>query len=115
MQMYPHTITVYSHYIEDNEDKYKRTVLQGVYYHYSDGLSLSGNGVVKKCSLTIEIAKKYADTFGKEWIVKGNDRLVLKNGNDISSYSELKDCFVVQDVAVNVMGSPLDNITITAK
>jgi hypothetical protein len=115
MNMYPHAITIYHYEVIDGVDNYRKTVLDGVYVYGDEGLTKSGNGIANESTVTVEIPKMYADIYGTKWNVSRNDRLLVGKGKTISSYKEIPTAYTVQSVAINRLGSPLDNITITAR
>lgn len=42
--MFPHTVTVYNKYLDGNTERWKRTVLRGVYWDSSKGRTVRKNG-----------------------------------------------------------------------
>lgn len=113
--MFPHTITIYHHSIENGEDKYDKTVLGGFYFNSAKGVSKDGKGISNDNATTIISNVENAHKYGTEWMIQPNDMVLLGVGNDITSFRELQNAFTVIGVAENVCGSDVDNIVITCK
>ena len=115
--MFPHTITIFHHIAEKDKDIYTREVVSGVYWYGSEGISVSGKGQESADSITIISSPENAKTFGKKWNVQKGDRVVKGNCPDISSFKDLndKEVVTVMKVEPNVIGSLVDNVTITGQ
>lgn len=104
--MFPHKITVFT--MNENEE-YQKTLIDGVYWYGSNQVTKSGKGVDAGSDITIVIPKKsFKGIRQGSLIVKGTHE-------DIKSKSELEgveDCIIVESIAVNDVGSQLDNVVI---
>lgn len=110
--MFPHTITIYRHSVENNADVYRLQTVSGVYWYGSDTVTVSGNGIQAAHPVTVVSSPDLAATFGTDWDVKPGDRIVRGTGIEISSWKELADCVTVKKVDDNRCGGRVDNITI---
>lgn len=115
--MFPHTITIFHHIAEKDKDIYTRKVVSGFYWYGSTGIAPSGKGQESEDSITIISSPENAKTFGKKWNVQKGDRIVKGECPDISSFKDLngKEVVTVMKVEPNVIGSFVDNVTITGK
>ena len=113
--MFPHTITIYHHSVENSEDKYNKTVLDGFYFNSAKGTAKDGKGAGNDNTATIISNVENARKYGTEWIIQPKDMVLLGEGKDITSFRELQNAFTVTGVAENVCGSEVDNIVITCK
>lgn len=115
----PHTITIYNKY----NDKYFKCILDGVYFYGTDSINISGKGIAESGAINIIIdgdnlfkyvdEKKYIgnkDTF----TLQNNIRIILGNGPDITSLSEIENLkqITVFSYDVNIVSSAVDNILI---
>lgn len=55
MSMFPDAVTLYNKYVEENAEKWKRTVLTGVYWNDIEGAVLRKTGAVSSSNATIII------------------------------------------------------------
>jgi len=118
----PHTITIYNKY----DEKYYKTILNNVYWYGTDSINISGKGIVESGAINVIIdgdnLSKYIPkeeyTGDKEtFTIQKNNRIVLGNGSDINSVSELEGLkqITVLSYDVNIIGGDLDNILIGGK
>lgn len=113
--MFPHIITIFHHNIINGADTYTRQVVYGVYWYGSTGISSGDKGAKSSDNITVITSPENARNHGKTWTVESGDRIVKGVCGDISSFKELngKDVITVMSVAVNILNSDVDNITIT--
>ena len=112
------TITIYNKVGEE----YKRFELEGVYWYGSQGLSISGRGVVSSDDINVFIPKAkmekykpfYEDGF---YTIQQEDRIVKGVGPEITSAKDLANFerITVTSFSVNIVNSDLDNILIVGK
>ena len=119
----PHTITIYNKY----NDKYIKTILNGVYWFGTDSINISGKGIVESGAINVIIdgdnlskyvsEEEYLGETNTFTIQKATTRIVLGVGTDIVSLNELNDLkqITVFSYDTNIVGSPLDNILIGGK
>lgn len=112
MNMYPHTITIYRHCIENGRDIYTKHILKGVYFRNGTVAAKSGNGFEKSCETVISVRPELSRTFNETWNVTIGDKIVLGIGREISSFKELQNFVTVKTVSENICGSPLDGVVI---
>ncbi len=118
----PHTITIYNKF----NDKYIKTILNGVYWYGTDSVNISGKGIVESGAINIIIdgdnLSKYVskeeyvgdkDTF----TIENNIRIVYGIGPDIESLNEIEKLkqMTVFSYDTNIVGSSIDNILISGK
>ena len=115
--MFPHTITIFHHEIKGDNDIYTRYVVRNVYWYGEKGVAESGKGTEATKSITVITSADTAKTYGKSWSVQARDRIVKGVCPEISSFKELddKEVITVTGVAENIIGSDVDNVTITGK
>ena len=113
--MFPHTITIYHHSIENGEDKYERTILEGFYWNGSKSLTAADKGADSEKTTTIISNPENAHKYGAEWMIQPNDMIFFGEGKDIASFREIRNAVTVTGIAVNVCNSDVDNIVITGK
>ena len=89
--MMPHTVTLYNKYLDGNTEKWKRTVLRGVYWDSSKGRTIRKNGVSADNGLMLIIPfsvvadcdyikpKEFASLTDKtgKWTIASGDMVVL--------------------------------------
>ena len=128
--MFPHTITIFHHSIENGADVYTKTVLMGCYWMRNASMSGVGKGAEKTDSYTVILSPEQTAKYGSVWKVYPGDR-VIKGYDDvgivgdsvagvavsgethITSWKDLKgDVMVVKTVEENICGSCVDNITL---
>lgn len=89
--MFPHTVTLYNKYLEGNTERWKRTVLQGVFWDSSRGRTVRKNGVSADNGLVLIIPfsvsadndyckpKEFTSLTNKveKWTLASGDTIVL--------------------------------------
>ena len=113
MNMFPDTITIYHHETKNGIDNYQKTILRGFYWCGGRTLSGTGKGIESKSETTIISNADNAHSYGSKWAVNIGDRIILGEGEDISSFKALNNAITVADIANHVCGSDVDNIVIT--
>lgn len=115
--MFPHTITIFHHEIQNGSDVYTRYVVPGVYWYGSTGISESGKGAEAVKDITIVTSPETARTYNKKWRAQAKDRIVKGEHPAISAFKELegKEVMTVISVTDDVIGSNVDNVTIKGK
>ena len=127
--MFPHTITIYHHFVENGVDNYQSTVLSGCYWYGKASIVGAGKGTENTGSCTVVVSPEQTAKFGETWEVRPGDRIVLGNdclvgrcisglatvgGKAIKSLKELpRDAMTVKAVDINICGSSVDNVTLT--
>lgn len=112
--MFPHTITIYRHSVENGQDVIKRQVVEGFYWYGSQGISASNKGGSEEDSVTIVSSPERAQDYGTAWTIKPKDRVIKGEGAEATTLKEING-FTVLRVEENICGSPVDNITITGR
>lgn len=112
MNMYPDTMTVYRHSIAGNADEYSRRVIRGVYWVETDGVDKEGKGFTKTREVTVTTSQKLTASYGKEWDIQGQDRIIKGEGGFINSFKDIPDAFAVTAVSKYRCGGKVDNIVI---
>lgn len=69
VSMFKDAVTVYNKYLEDETEKWKRTVLTGVYWNDVEGAVLRRTGAVSDCSVVVVIPKRAGYQKPKVWAV----------------------------------------------
>jgi hypothetical protein len=111
--MFPHTITIYHHFVDDGTDVYDKKVLTGCYWNHKASRTGSGKGTEKADSYTVVVSPEQTAKYGVTWDVYTGDRVVKGSGPDITSWKELPgDVMTVKVVEENICGSSVDNITL---
>lgn len=113
--MFPHTITIYRHSIEDGADVIRRQILNGVYWYGGTGTASTGKGMAYDDYATIITSPETAAQFGSGWDIEPKDRIMKGENPNITSLSEIPAALTVFGIADNRCGSTVDNITITAR
>lgn len=113
--MFPHTITIYHHSIENGEDKYIKYILSGFYWNDEKSLSAADKGIKSTKEATIISNPENARKYGTEWNILPGDRVLLGIGENITSFKDLKEAVTVIGVAANVCNSDVDNVVIRGK
>lgn len=89
--MFPHTITVYNKYVESGVEKWKRTVITGVFWNSSKGALIRKNGIASvdgllliipmicKAAATYKTPKDFLALENKagNWTLQSGDTVVL--------------------------------------
>ena len=110
--MFPHTVTIYHHSIENGTDVYKRTEVPGWYWMHTASNVGAGKGTDKTDTYKAVASQATTSLYGDTWGVSVGDRVVKGSGPDITSWKDLKDCMVVKSVEENICVSCVDNITL---
>ena len=112
--MFPHTVTIYHHFVENGTDVYSKKVLDGCYWIHKASQAAAGKGTEKTDSYTVIFSPEQTARYGVYWDVYAGARVVKGSGPDITSWKELKgDVMTVKAVEENICGSSVDNITLT--
>lgn len=132
--MFPHTVTLYNKYMDGNTERWKRTVLRGVFWDSSRGRTVRKNGVSADNGLVLIIPlsmaaggnyckpKEFAalaDKAGK-WTLASGDTVVLGDtGYDIErSTKELQrfdDVLTITCVDMRDYGGCMAHWEVTGK
>ena len=110
--MFPHTITIYHHFVEDGVDVYEKKEVPGWYLMQTKSQTGIGNGTERNDTYKAVASPLTTSTYGIEWDVYVGDRIVKGSSPDISSWKELSNALVVRVVEENICGSGVDNITL---
>lgn len=113
--MFPHTITIYRHSVENGADVITRQIVKGVYWYGGTGITTSGKGTAEDNTATVITSPETANQYGAGWDVKPNDRIMKGEHPDITTLKDIPAALTVKKVDDNIIGSAVDNITITAK
>lgn len=113
--MFPDTITIYRHSIENGEDLYQKQVKDGFYWNVKNKRVNESKGAVSESELTVISSPKRAFDYEKSWNVKVGDIIIKGKGDNISTLKELDNYFTVFSVEENLCGSVADNIVISGK
>lgn len=111
--MFPHTITIYRHSTENGTDVYTKQVLDGFYAVVNKSLTTDQKGVEHNKPSVIISSPEKAQKYGTEWTVQGKDKIIIGEGADITSFMDIPEAITVTGIEVNVIGSAVDNVTIT--
>lgn len=112
--MFPHTITIYHHTVDEGVDIYTKKEVPGWYVMQTIASVPAGKGAERSSSYKMVASPATTSQYGVYWDVYVGDRIVKGSGPDISSWKELKGAMVVNSIEVNMCGSAVDNITVTA-
>lgn len=111
--MFPHEITVFGSLVNG---RYHRTPITDVFWYGSQGIALSGKGIVDSDSINIIIPK---DSLPKDFNVKKGNRIVKgiakeieKSINELNKYDEV---ITVTSVSNYICESNLDCILVSGK
>lgn len=111
--MFPHTITIYHHFVENGADVYSKKELPGCYWSRKASQAGSGKGTERTDSYTIVVSPEQTANYWLTWDVYVGDRVIKGSGPDITSWKELTgDVMVVKAIEENICGSGVDNITL---
>ena len=111
--MFPHTITIFHHSIEDGVDVYTRTEVPGWYWMHTAANTGAGKGTEKADTYKAISSQLTATNYGYSWDVKVGDRVVKGSAPDITSWKDLnRGVMVVKAIEENICGSSVDNITL---
>ena len=110
--MFPHTITIYHHTVDDGVDIYTKNEVPGWYWMQTISTVGAGKGAERSNTYKLVASPLTTSQYGVYWDVYVGDRVVKGFGPDIASWKELKDAMVVGSIEVNICGSSVDNITL---
>ena len=111
--MFPHTITIYHHFVDDGADVYSKKELTGCYWSHKASQAAAGKGTEKTDGYTIVTSPEQAARYGLYWDVYTGDRVIKGSGPDITSWKDLTgDVMTVKVIEENICGSGVDNITL---
>lgn len=110
--MFPHSITIYHHSIQNGTDAYTKDIVRGVYWYGRHSVHPSGRGSSGGDAVTIITSMATAATRGTAWNVEVGDRVILGEGGDITALSQISGGITVTDIEDNRVGASVDNITI---
>ena len=113
--MFPHTITIYRHSVENGADVYTRQVVKGVYWYGGQGISQDGKGATEETPVTIITSPETAAQYGDGWTIVPKDRVMKGVHPEITAFRDIPAAPTVVGVEDNRCGSAVDNITIKAK
>ena len=111
--MFPHTITIYHHFIEDGVDVYDKKEVPGWYWMHTASSTGAGKGTERSDTYKLVASQLTTSNYRKTWDVYVGDRVVKGSAPDITSWKELGgDVMVVKAIEENICGSSVDNITL---
>lgn len=111
--MFPHTITIYHHFIEDGVDFYDKKEVPGWYWMHTATNTGVGKGTERSDTYKIVACQATTSLYKDTWDVYVGDRVVKGSAPDITSWKDLKgDVMVVKAIEENICGSGVDNITL---
>ena len=111
--MFPHTITIYHHFIENGVDVYDKKEVPGWYWMHTASSTGAGKGTERSDTYKIVACQATTSNYGVTWDVYVGDRVVKGSAPDITSWKDLEgDVMVVKAVEENICGSGVDNITL---
>jgi hypothetical protein len=110
--MFPHTITIFHHFIEDGVDVYVKKEVPGWYWMQTKSNTAAGKGTERSDTYKIVASQLTTSNYGVTWDVYVGDRVVKGSAPDITSWKDLKDYMVVKAIEENICGSGVDNITL---
>ena len=113
--MFPHTITIYRHRVENGADIITRQIVKGVYWYGGEGITPSGKGTVEDNPATIITSPETTAQYKSSWDIGPKDRISKGEHPEINGLKEIPAALMVLKVDENICGSTVDNITITAK
>ena len=111
--MFPHTITIYHHFIENGVGVYVKKEVPGWYLMRKASSTVAGKGTERADAYKLIASPLATSLCGVTWDVYLGDRVVIGSAPDITSWKDLKgDVMVVKDIEENICGSGVDNITL---
>lgn len=113
--MFPHTITIYRHRVENGADIITRQIVNGVYWYGGAGITASGKGTTEENSATIITSPEATCQYKGGWDIEPKDRIIKGEGPEITALRDIPASLTVLKVEENICGSTVDNITITAR
>lgn len=129
MSMFPDTVTIYNKYVEDNTEKWKRTVLVGVYWNDIEGAVLRKTGAASSSNATVIIPlsvrgyqkPKEWRKYRSGWTLQPGDYICRGQINIPIARSAAKELSGFDDVRSIVsadckqFGGSMDHLEVTAK
>ncbi len=129
MSMFPDTVTLYNKYMEDNTEKWKRTVLEGVYWNDIEGAVLRKTGAASSSNATVIIPlsirgyqkpkewRKYRSGWTLQpgdYICRGqiNIPIALSAAKELSGFDDVRS---IVSADCKQFGSGMDHLEVTAK
>lgn len=113
--MFPHTITIYRHKVENGADIITRQIVKGVYWYGGAGITPSGKGLTEENPVTIIASPETTAQYKGGWTIELKDRIMKGEHPEINGLKEIPAALTVLKVDENICNSTVDNITITAK
>ena len=113
--MFPHTITIYRHSIENGSDVIERQIVKGVYWYGGEGITAAGKGTAEENSATIISSPETTAQYGSSWTISPKDRILKGEHPEITALRDIPAALTVTGVEDNRCGGTVDNITITAR
>ena len=111
--MFPHTITIFHHFVENGVDVYVKKELSGWYWMHTASNTGIGKGTEKTDTYKLVASQATTAQYGIYWDVYVGDRVVKGSAPNITSWKDLKgDVMVVKAIEENICGSGVDNITL---
>ena len=111
--MFPHTITIYHHFVENGVDVYIKKEVPGWYWMHTASNTGAGKGTEKTDSYKAVASQLTTSLYGDTWDVYVGDRVIKGSGSNIASWKDLKgDVMVVKAIEENICGGSVDNITL---
>ena len=111
--MFPHTLTIYHHFVENGADVYNKTEVPGWYWMHTASSMEAGKGAERTDTYKAVSSQLTTSNYGVTWDVYVGDRVVKGSAPDIDSWKDLKgDVMVVKAIEENICGSGVDNITL---
>ena len=111
--MFPHTITIYHHFIENGADVYDKKEVPGWYWMQTKSNTGVGKGTERSDTYKVVASRLTTSHYRDTWDVYVGDRIVKGSAPDITSWKDLKgDVMVVKAIEENICGSGVDNITL---
>ncbi len=108
---FPHTITIFGK--QNKDGTYPKKTIEGVFWYGTDGISVSGKGVVTNDSINIIIPKdKIPNDFKiekKNRVVKGVAEDIRETITELNSYDEVITITTINNYSC---GSDLDSMLI---
>lgn len=134
MMMFPHTVTIYNKYKEEATEKWKKTVIQGVFWNSSKGATIrktgvsSADGVQLIIPFTADKNKSYVkpqefarmSDKSRHWTLQSKDVVIMGNINYevVKSSSELAqfdDMIIISNVDTRDFGGNLAHWEVSGK
>lgn len=129
MSMFPDTVTIYNKYVEGNTEKWKRTVLAGVYWNNIEGAVLRKTGAASSSRAVVIIPLSVGGyqtprkwlKYRIGWTLQPGDYICRGQINIPISRSAAKELSDFDDVRSIVsadckqFGSGMDHLEVTAK